>query len=463
MSQRKAEISIQLNQVCDALILGLVFWISYELRRQGFFILDSLHEVPDFTYFLWILAILMPFGPFLLEIHGFYNHPLEKSPGRSIEQIFRAAVWMALLLAAAAFTFKLTVPSRSVLVAFGVLAPVALLLKDRALAWWMLRKLKKGAPAEPVILAGEPEVLAEIERGMTPSQKLEVKVVERLDLTSHDLKTLVEALHRHAVGRVILGFRKTGLDKIQKAVEACETEGVEAWLSADFIRTSVARPSYENFGRRPMLVFRATPELSYALLFKYTMDRVAAALLLILLAPLFLLIAAAIRLSSPGPVIFRQKRAGLHGKPFTMFKFRTMVPEAEKLQKELEALNEMRGPVFKIEHDPRVTLIGRVLRRTSLDELPQLYNILRGEMSLVGPRPLPLYEVEKFTSLGHRRRLSMKPGLTCLWQIRGRNAVSDFEEWVRMDLEYIDNWSLGLDLSILLRTIPVVLLCRGAK
>ena len=146
-----------------------------------------------------------------------------------------------------------------------------------------------------------------------------------------------------------------------------------------------------------------------------------------------------------------------------MYKFRTMVTDAEQLQAELAALNEMSGPVFKMTKDPRVTRVGRWLRKFSLDELPQLYNVLRLEMSLVGPRPLPVDEVRRFDDLAHRRRLSVKPGLTCSWQISGRNNVSDFREWVRLDLEYIDNWSLWLDLKILWRTVPIVLAGTGAK
>jgi lipopolysaccharide/colanic/teichoic acid biosynthesis glycosyltransferase len=162
-------------------------------------------------------------------------------------------------------------------------------------------------------------------------------------------------------------------------------------------------------------------------------------------------------------VIFRQRRAGLHGHPFEMWKFRTMQADAENRREELASRNVMKGPVFKVEDDPRVTTFGKWLRRTSVDEFPQLLNVLKGEMSLVGPRPLPLYEVEKFERAAHRRRLSMKPGLTCLWQIRGRNKVTDFHDWVRMDLEYIDNWSVFLDLYIILRTIPAVLFGSGAK
>ena len=178
---------------------------------------------------------------------------------------------------------------------------------------------------------------------------------------------------------------------------------------------------------------------------------------------LFALIALLIKVTSPGPVLFRQQRSGINGQPFTLYKFRTMVTNAEQLKHELAAMNEMNGPVFKVSNDPRVTPIGKFLRKYSLDELPQLYNVLRGEMSLVGPRPLPVDEVKRFNDLAHRRRLSVKPGLTCLWQISGRNNVTDFKEWVRLDLEYIDNWSLWLDLKILWRTLPAVLAATGAK
>jgi lipopolysaccharide/colanic/teichoic acid biosynthesis glycosyltransferase len=178
---------------------------------------------------------------------------------------------------------------------------------------------------------------------------------------------------------------------------------------------------------------------------------------------IFPVVAIAIKFSSRGPLFFKQQRSGQNGRPFTLYKFRTMVTNAEQYKHELEAMNEMSGPVFKLTNDPRVTPVGRFLRKYSLDELPQLWNVLRGDMSLVGPRPLPVDEVRRFSDLAHRRRLSVKPGLTCLWQIGGRNQIFDFKEWVRLDLEYIDNWSLWLDVKILLLTIPAVLRGTGAK
>jgi exopolysaccharide biosynthesis polyprenyl glycosylphosphotransferase len=192
------------------------------------------------------------------------------------------------------------------------------------------------------------------------------------------------------------------------------------------------------------------------------LDLALACLMLLVVGPLLMLPAAIlIKLTSRGPVLFKQKRCGLNGRQFVMYKFRSMVDNAEQLRVELESLNEMDGPVFKSSRDPRITGIGKILRRFSIDELPQLFNVLRGDMSLVGPRPPLPGEVARYERW-QRRRLSMKPGITCLWQVSGRNEVS-FEDWMKLDLDYIDNWSLLLDLKILLKTIPVVLLGRGAR
>ena len=262
---------------------------------------------------------------------------------------------------------------------------------------------------------------------------------------------------------MIFAASHSQLNRVEEAIGACEVEGVPAWLVADFIRTSIAKPDFDAFAGRPMLVFRSTPEVSWTLFVKEVIDRLGAFVALVLLALPIAIVALVIRITSRGPVIFRQRRAGKHGKPFVMYKFRSMSDDAEMRRAELEPFNQMQGPVFKVEDDPRITPFGRWLRRTSFDEVPQLVNVLMGDMSLVGPRPLPLYEVEKFENTAQRRRLSVKPGLTCLWQISGRNQVRDFRDWVKLDLDYIDRWSLGLDFKILLRTIPAVIMGLGAK
>jgi len=210
-----------------------------------------------------------------------------------------------------------------------------------------------------------------------------------------------------------------------------------------------------------MVAMYSVPHHEWQELFKKVMDIVASGLGLVVASPLLLLIALGVKLTSKGPVFFVQERVGLNGRIFKMYKFRSMVQDAEELKKKLAHLNEMSGPVFKIKDDPRVTPIGRFLRKTSLDELPQLWNVFRQEMSLVGPRP-PLPSEVNLYDPKHRKRLSVKPGLTCIWQVSGRNDV-DFDQWMEMDAEYVDNWSLALDMKILAQTVPVVLGRKGAS
>jgi exopolysaccharide biosynthesis polyprenyl glycosylphosphotransferase len=314
-----------------------------------------------------------------------------------------------------------------------------------------------------LILIGTPEETARLRAELMSGQQDGLAIVAQLNINEAPVETLVEMLHEHSVNGVILAAQHIYFGQIEQAIEACEREGVEVWLLADFFKTQISQTTVDDFCGRPMLVFRSVPEVSWQGLGKQALDFVGSLVLLMFLALPMLSIALAIKLTSKGPALFRQKRSGLNGQPFTMLKFRSMITDAEQRKHELEALNEMTGPVFKVTNDPRVTPVGRMLRRFSIDELPQLLNVVRGEMSLVGPRPLPVDEVKRFDDLAHRRRLSVKPGLTCLWQISGRNDVTDFKEWVRLDLEYIDKWSLWLDLRILLRTIPVVLRGTGAR
>jgi exopolysaccharide biosynthesis polyprenyl glycosylphosphotransferase len=290
-----------------------------------------------------------------------------------------------------------------------------------------------------------------------------LEVAGEMDLNTISIEQLVRSLHEKAINSVIMNGKHTIFGQLEKAIQACEIEGVEAWLVADFFQTQVSRTSFDDFYGKPVLVFRSAPEASWQGVAKQLLDLFGALVLLLLLSPVLAILALLIKISTPGPIFFKQERCGLNGQPFTMLKFRSMVSGAEQLKEELRALNEMDGPVFKVTNDPRITPVGRFLRKYSLDEFPQLVNVLRGEMSLVGPRPLPVDEVQRFDDPAHRRRLSVKPGLTCLWQVSGRNNVKDFKDWVRLDLQYIDNWSIWLDLKILWQTIPVVMAGTGAK
>ncbi len=463
MLARRQELNTQLQVFIDAFLLALSLWAAYVLRYFSTFWFNLSNQIDPQRNYAWLLIVIMPFGPILLDVQGFYQSPLNKTRWKSVMQIGRAMIGLSIIVSACVIFLRLPLASRSVPLLFILIGTLVLLAKERLIARHLRRKAMRGELREPVLLAGLPQDIAALEQSFTAEQQLLMNVVGRVDIDRQPISDLIEAMHRHAVARVIFAAGHSQLNRVEQAIGACEIEGVPAWLVADFIQTSIAKPDFDAFAGRPMLVFRSTPEVSWALLVKGIIDRVGAFIALVICAIPMGIVALLIRITSKGPVIFRQHRAGRFGKPFVMYKFRSMTDDAEMRRMELEPFNQMQGPVFKVESDPRITPLGRWLRRTSFDELPQLVNVLMGDMSLVGPRPLPVYEVEKFENTAQRRRLSVKPGLTCLWQISGRNTVRDFRDWVRLDLDYIDRWSLALDLKILLRTIPAVIMGLGAK
>jgi exopolysaccharide biosynthesis polyprenyl glycosylphosphotransferase len=275
------------------------------------------------------------------------------------------------------------------------------------------------------------------------------------------LNDLPNIIKSRQVDWVVYTLDKGELGLIEDSFITCQQMGAKTALLADLFPHVKARQRIYEFMDHLMLVYDSAPLPNVSTLLKSLFDRAAAAFGLMILSPLMALVAVAIKSTSKGPVLFKQERIGLNGRRFTMLKFRTMVPDADKLKESLLTKNEMSGPVFKLKNDPRITPLGKILRKTSADELPQLVNVLKGDMSIVGPRPPLAEEVTKFDPW-QRRKLSVRPGLTCLWQVRGRNNI-DFQDWMKMDLEYIDNWSLWLDFRIMARTIPAVLSGRGAK
>jgi exopolysaccharide biosynthesis polyprenyl glycosylphosphotransferase len=275
------------------------------------------------------------------------------------------------------------------------------------------------------------------------------------------LPDLPSLLKNNQVDYVVYGVGRGFLNLLEDSLLICEEMGVPTCLLADFFPLRFSKKRMGEFQNKPAILFSTAPDGETTLYLKGVVDRILALLGIVLISPLLLGLAFLIKLTSKGPILFKQQRCGLNGRKFTMLKFRTMVEDAEELRPLLGEKNEMDGPVFKIGDDPRVTKVGKLLRKFSLDELPQLFNVLWGNMSLVGPRP-PLPEEVSQYDLWHRRKLSMKPGLTCLWQVNGRNDIN-FEKWMKMDLEYIDNWSLWLDTKILFKTIPAVILGIGAK
>jgi exopolysaccharide biosynthesis polyprenyl glycosylphosphotransferase len=277
-----------------------------------------------------------------------------------------------------------------------------------------------------------------------------------------DLKGLSEFLRRNAVDEVAIFLPLRSLYENSCHVAAlCEQHGIITRFNGDIFNLKKSRSITDDFDGEPHFASYTGVRDWWPLAVKRTVDVALSFILLLLVAPLFSLVALLIKFSSAGPVFFRQERIGLNKRRFEIIKFRTMVLHAEKMLAELQERNEASGPVFKIRQDPRITPIGKLLRRSSIDELPQLLNVLKGDMSLVGPRPLPVRDYEGFSEDWQRRRFSVRPGITCLWQVNGRSSIP-FEQWMKLDMQYMDEWSLWLDVKILVRTIPAILKGSGA-
>ncbi len=277
-----------------------------------------------------------------------------------------------------------------------------------------------------------------------------------------NLSEIPRVLSQNVIDEVIICLPiKTYYDQMQSITDAAEEQGITVRIHSDLFNLKLSRAVAGEIGEAPILSIYSSRLSNWQTFIKGSIDFVGGSLLLVVLSPLMLTIALLIKFTSPGPIFFVQERVGLNKRRFKMFKFRTMVADAQTKQKALERLNEASGPVFKMKNDPRVTTLGKWLRQTSLDELPQLLNILLGDLSLVGPRPLPERDFKRFNKMWFNRRFCVKPGITCIWQISGRSETT-FDKWILQDLEYIDKWSLSLDMKILLKTIPTVIRGTGA-
>ena len=464
---KKDSFTLQALQILDALLVWGAFWLA-ELLRSVIRDLFAMTPAEDrgLSEMTWVLYIAVPFTPLILERFGFYNQRRQRSSRATAWKLVQGMFCLGLIISLFAVFAQVSDIRRLILGVGIIIIYIFLFIRDRGLFLILKRRRLRGVDREKVIIAGSDAEITELLNDLDPESIASWEVVSRFDLTEKSSRELLELLKRESVGRVVFATKSIEFEKVAEAIEVCELQGVEAWIAASFIRTQIARPVFDSVGAKPMLVLRSTPELSWELMAKEMIDRTGSLIGILLTSPLWLFAYVGIKISSPGaPVFFSQMRAGRYGEPFKMWKFRTMVADAEGLLDKLkeEKGNQMDGPVFKLEHDPRIFRFGRLLRKLSIDELPQLINVLAGNMSLVGPRPLPLYEVEAFSEISHRRRLSVKPGITCEWQAGGRSKITSFEDWVEMDLRYIDNWSLWLDCQILLRTIPAVLFAKGAS
>jgi len=474
MLRQKILLLRRITMGVDVLLIAAGFLGSYWLKQgllRGYFEDVSLHPLKDY---LWGLALTLPIWIGMLRRSGLYASIRLKGWGEITWAIIRSGSACTVILGMLIFLFKVPFFSRSFVVMFFLLATMALLLSRMIGVGFLKIVRRKGYNYRTVLIVGTGKIAQNFAKLIRSHGDWGFSLIGFMDIepgrTSHglqgvpvlgELNKLPDILHGRVVDEVVFALPRRFLGHIEDSLKACEEIGVRAHILLDWYNMKIAKTQLGEFHGIPMLTLTTIPLSEAKLLFKRVFDFIIALAALIILSPLFFLVSILIKLTSPGPVFFKQTRGGVGGRWFTLYKFRSMVIDAEEKRDELLHMNEMSGPVFKIKKDPRVNLIGKVLRKLSIDELPQLINVLKGEMSLVGPRPLIAREVVQFERW-HKRRLSMRPGLTCLWQIDGRSEVVDFDHWMKLDLEYIDNWSLGMDFKILLKTIPVVLTGHGA-
>lgn len=470
MIQKKYRIAVATYAIFESFVTALSFIAAYFIRTQlsG----EFFGKVFPFKDYLGLFIVVILLWIILFFLVRQRKADFAEDWVEVTQETLLTVVAGTVLISAAIFILKYDFISRPFIVIFAVINFIFL----SGFRYFT----KSGASHFKRILAGERRVLivGTEERAGEVAQVLEtaqqwgyklVGVVQESPQATLDerlrryplipLDLVPKVLNDHVIDEVIFAVSKEALARLEEVFLLCEEDGIKTRVMLSFFPHVTSKIYLEALKGLPLLTFSTTPENDYLLFIKSTIDLLLASLFIVTLFPLLLLITILIKLTSRGPAIFRQVRCGLGGRKFDLFKFRSMITNAEVVRDDLQHLNEMTGPVFKLSKDPRCTPLGRWLRKFSLDELPQLINILKGDMSFVGPRPPLPEEVDRYERW-QRRRLRMKPGLTCLWQVQGRNEI-DFEEWMRLDLQYIDNWSLFLDLKIIFQTIPIVLLGRG--
>jgi exopolysaccharide biosynthesis polyprenyl glycosylphosphotransferase len=428
-------------------------------------------RLPNLAIFIgFMIAWHMIFSFFKL-----YQSRRLSSVHEEVADIIKATAAGAAVLLLGALVFNIRLVTPTFLASFWASTTSCLMLSRLALRFLLRQIRSRGRNLRNVIIAGTNSRALAFAKKIESSTDLgymlkgfvddEVKNKEigtgRYSLVAR-LDNLPEFLRRNVVDEVVIALPiKSYYAQAASIVATCEEQGIMARCLSDLFNVHIAKTEAELIDGQAITTISTSSPGELALFVKRLVDILGSSVLLLLASPLLLLAAGLIKASSRGPAFFTQDRLGINKHLFKLIKFRTMVSDAEKKIHELEYLNEVKGPVFKIKNDPRITGIGKYLRKTSIDELPQLFNVLKGDMSLVGPRPLPVRDYNGFNEDWHRRRFSVRPGITCLWQCKGRNNVS-FDRWMQMDMEYIDTWSLGLDVKILLMTIPAVVRGSGA-
>jgi exopolysaccharide biosynthesis polyprenyl glycosylphosphotransferase len=468
MSPRRNAL-VNLLKVADVVVVATCFLVAVALGVTQYRLGDwlSILEMRISLRNVLFVAAYLFFWHIVLGLRGLYGSYRLSPASRELHDLLIAVTIATAPLLPIGVALGLGAVNPHFLLAFPALALAALAVERRMLRVVASRLRRFGRNLRNVVIVGDDGAALDAAVRLGHREALGYNVVKVLStglLSDADtiMARLTAIVDRQPVDEV---FFAAPLDGTRPAVAVlirlCQEMGITVRVITHLTTLGSARASVDLLGSQPVLTIASGPPDSLCLVAKRALDVSLAGLGLLLMAPLVVLIGVAIKLDSRGPVFFAQERVGLNRRRFSMRKFRSMVVDADARQADLEVHNEADGPVFKIERDPRVTRVGRVLRRTSLDELPQLWNVLVGEMSLVGPRPLPLRDVDRMNVRWHQRRFSVKPGITCLWQIRSREPK--FDEWIRSDMEYIDNWSLTLDLRILARTLPAVISGQGAS
>jgi exopolysaccharide biosynthesis polyprenyl glycosylphosphotransferase len=482
MLKQKAQVIARIVFGVDLALTSLAFFAAFFIRDQILPVFDPVHFptglYPLSEYLKIYPLVLIIWSALLFSYNSYHSHrtiPLTREALTTIRVVTVGNV----LLATLAYLLPLRQLSRAWFVLFAVLATLLLVAEKilvRVIARWVR---SKGLNYRTVLIVGTGRRATDIARMILGHKYWGYKILGfvsdghrlsngwtryRVYGNVPDLKRIVESQEiNEPIDEIVFAVTRKKLDEMKQIFIMCEELGIRTRVAMNIFQNRVARLELEELEGVPFLTFTTTPSNETQLALKRALDLGVSLLLLGLALPVIGVAALLIKFTSPGSVLFKQKRIGLNGRMFTLYKFRTMIADAHARREEVAHLNEMNnGPAFKAKDDPRVTPVGRWLRRFSLDELPQLWNVLKGDMSLVGPRP-PIPEEVASYHRWHRRRLSMKPGLTCLWQISGRNEIQDFDHWMKLDLQYIDNWSPSLDVKILLRTIPAVLSGKGAS
>jgi exopolysaccharide biosynthesis polyprenyl glycosylphosphotransferase len=462
----------------DVVLLVLAFALAtvpvlYEAEAASLAqFLEMRIRINDFLIFISLLVVWhITFTSFGL----YHSHRLGRRRAEIIG-VVKAMTVATLIVLVAALSFKISMVTPVFLVVFWAVG-TALVVISRLTLRCLLKQVRvRGRNLRLVLIVGTNPRALELARKIEATPELGYRIIGFVDEDWPGLEDFGHSGYRLAcslddfpsflrhsvVDEVVMGLPvRSYYFHASRIAALCEEQGIPMRFPSGLFNLKMALSKAEEFeGDSLITLYRGTTD-GWPMMMKRLIDFTVSGAALIFLAPLFTVVAILIKLNSSGPVFFIQKRIGLSKRQFSLFKFRTMVPDAEAKLREIEHLNEVTGPVFKIKHDPRITPIGEFLRKTSIDELPQLINVFRGEMSLVGPRPLPVRDYQGFDQDWQRRRFSVRPGITCLWQVGGRSSIP-FEKWMELDMEYIDKWSLWLDLKILAQTIPAVLRGSGA-